>query len=355
MSDTNLPGTDETVFETPFKGRRRRLMTLGVLLAAALGAYAGWWFWLAAEVRGHVDGWVAAMRDAGRNAGYATMSVSGFPGLLKIDIDGIDIADAGAGWSVHLPRLNAEMAPWRITSLQGAFTGPLQVLQTKGGFAGRYRVTAAANGFSVSQEKGGRLRAQFEDVRASHEETGRTLGIGALSLGLRRGSLPVYGQLVVDARDADLPPDLHSAFGGHVAHFRMTAEASGAVPPTGITPAALGVWTRDGGALDIRALEIAHGVLGLKGEGTLALDQNLQPIGAFTARISGFNAAVDTLVDAGIARREDGALAKIVLGVLAKSPPGGGPKEVSLPLTLQDRQLSVGPIALIRLREIHWD
>ena len=83
--------------------------------------------------------------------------------------------------------------------------------------------------------------------------------------------------------------------------------------------------------------------------------ETMQPIGAFTASISGFNDAVDALVEAGAARPQDGALAKVVLGVLAKTPPGGGPKVVSLPLSLQDRRLSVGPVPLVTFKRIEWE
>ena len=119
--------------------------------------------------------------------------------------------------------------------------------------------------------------------------------------------------------------------------------------------AAIRAWSNDGGAIDVQSLDLVHGVLGLNGEGTLALDNDLQPIGAFTARIAGFQAAIDQLVAAGMVRPDDGKLAKVVLGVMAKVPKGGGPLQISLPLTLQDRKLSVGPLPLVRLPMINWE
>lgn len=331
------------------------MITLAVLLAGGFLLYTGWWFWLAGEVRASVDDWVAGMRADGRETAYASLDVSGFPGPLLIRIGEIDVTDTRGGWQLHAPALMAEMAPWNITVLSGAFSGPVAFRADKGAAPGRYTIAARANAFNVDRESGGRLRLNLAGVRMARDGQDGAVQIETAALSLIRDSIPVYGRLHLDVRDVRLPPELYSAFGGEMPHLTLSADATGAVIPEGISAASLRTWTDNGGALDIRVLDIAHGVLGLKGEGTLALDGDLQPIGAFTARISGFNDAVDTLVAGGAVRREDGALAKVVLGVLAKTPAAGGPKQVALPLTLQDRQLSVGPIPLLRVRRIDWE
>lgn len=355
MADSNLPGVDDHVVERPFTSRRRLVITFAVLLGLAAGFYAGWWFWLAGEVRARLDGWVAAMRLDGRTAGYAELTVSGFPGPLMIDLTGLDATDPDGGWTLAVPAVLASLSPWDITRLDGKFTGPLRLSVDKGPATGRYRLVAGNNAVRLDRSDGGTLRFSLSDVQAVREDTLETLRIEDATLTLKRGSIPVYGRLGIDAKNAELPESMHSAFGGHVARFRLTADATGAELPEGLNADRLRVWADDGGAIEVRSLDVAHGVLGLLGEGTLALDGALQPIGAFTARISGFNAAVDALVRSGVVRREDGSLAKVVLGVLAKPSPGGGPKQITVPLTVQDRMLSAGPIPLIRLREIHWD
>lgn len=355
MANSNYPGVDDHVVERPFTSSRCLLITFAILLGLAAGLYAGWWFWLAGEVRARLDGWAAAMRLDGRTAGYTELSVSGFPGPLRINLTGLDATDPEGGWTLAVPALLAALSPWDITRLDGNFTGPLRLSVDKGPATGRYRLDAGSNAVSLDRSDGGTLRVSLSDVRAAREDTQETLRVEDVKLTLNRGSIPVYGRLGIEATNADLPESMHSAFGGHVARFRIAADATGAELPEGLNADRLKVWADNGGAIDIRSLDVAHGVLGLLGEGTLALDGALQPIGAFTARISGFNAAVDALVRSGVVRREDGSLAKVVLGVLAKPSPGGGPKQVTVPLTVQDRVLSAGPIPLIRLREIHWD
>jgi hypothetical protein len=355
MADPNDTGFDEHFVESPFKNRRNIALTAVVFLIIAGVVYTAWWYWLAAEVRQRVDAWIDAMRLDGREAAYEQLVVEGYPGTLAIRIAGIDAADPQGGWRLHVPALNALMKPWTIDRIDGAAAGPVALDLSRGAVPGRYTVSAGTNAFRLDPTGGGRIRAEVSSLRVEREGAPDPLTAENVTATLIRGALPVYGRATLEARAIDLPPEMHSAFGGDIAGVRITAEATGAELPEGISAAALRRWTENGGAIDVKSLEVHHGVLGLTGEGTLALDGGLQPIGAFTARISGFNDAVDALVEAGAARPQDGALAKVVLGVLAKAPPGGGPKVVSLPLSLQDRRLSVGPVPLITLKRIDWE
>lgn len=355
MNDPQLTEIDDHVVERPFTSPKRILITAATLLVIAGVVYTSWWYWLADEVRDQVDGWVAAMHLDGREATYGALTVTGFPGDLMIDLDNIDAADPSGGWRVSLPGVHALLSPWAIDRLQGTVTGPVDLNLNKGAAPGRYSISAESNVWHVGLSRGGKVRADLTDVKAMRDGAPDPLTAARVSADLVRGANPVYGQATVDLRGIDLPPEMHSAFGGHVAYLKVVMEATGAELPEGINAQSLRRWAGDGGAVDIKSLDVRHGVLGMAGEGTMALDGDLQPIGAFTAQISGFNDAVDALVAAGAAREQDGVLAKVVLGVLAKSPPGGGPKVVSLPLSLQDRKLSVGPIPLIRFKAIEWE
>ena len=53
-------------------------------------------------------------------------------------------------------------------------------------------------------------------------------------------------------------------------------------------------------------------------------------------------------------RRRDAVTAKLVLGALARTPEGGGPPTLNLAITVQDRTLFAGPVALARLPAIDW-
>jgi hypothetical protein len=93
----------------------------------------------------------------------------------------------------------------------------------------------------------------------------------------------------------------------------------------------------------------------VEGDGTLALDRDLQPVGALSARVSGYGGALDMLADAGLVRPAVAAAATTVLNLIAKIPNEGDPAEARMPITIQDRQFSVGPVNFFEFPRIPWE
>ena len=127
----------------------------------------------------------------------------------------------------------------------------------------------------------------------------------------------------------------------------------GVIPP-GPPAEAVAGWRDDGGTVELERLVLEWGPLELEASGTLALDPAMQPIGSLTAEIRGYAETLDALVQAGAAPPRDAAIAKVVLNLLAKTPPDGGPPVLTVPLTAQDGRLFVGPVALLELPPIEW-
>jgi hypothetical protein len=105
--------------------------------------------------------------------------------------------------------------------------------------------------------------------------------------------------------------------------------------------------------MELRKLDIAWGDVRLSGSATLALDPALQPMGAATARIAGYNAALDALVASGVLAPRAAVAARAVLALMAR-PTESGPPVVEVPFSLQNRTLSLGRIPLVRFPELVW-
>ena len=93
----------------------------------------------------------------------------------------------------------------------------------------------------------------------------------------------------------------------------------------------------------------------IAGAGTLALDDALQPVGSFTAEIVGLDRLLDLLERAGQIGPQQAAIARIALAVLTRAPADGGPAQARVPVTVQDRRLSIGPVTLLRLPLVTWN
>ena len=154
------------------------------------------------------------------------------------------------------------------------------------------------------------------------------------------------------ARGMRLPEYLKAPLCNEIAHLALDAKLLGGLN-AGPWPEALAKWRDDGGAVEATRLMLACGRLTVDGEGTFALDPAGQPIGAMTARIQGYEAALDDLAADKAISAHTAATAKILLRAMARSS-GEGVPVLSAPVSIQDRTVSVGPVALLKLDAVHW-
>ena len=166
---------------------------------------------------------------------------------------------------------------------------------------------------------------------------------------------PALG-LTADATGITLPqpPRLAWPLGPNIALIALDGALTGPMPRTPSLAARATAWRDGGGTLEVQRAALQWGPLDLTGSATLALDDHLQPMGAATAKIRGYVATLDALSSVHLIPSQAALAAKAVLGLMAHTPPDGGPPEVEVPLTLQNRQLSVGRIPLAHLPEFSW-
>jgi len=125
-------------------------------------------------------------------------------------------------------------------------------------------------------------------------------------------------------------------------------------PPAAWDSAGIKAWREAGGAVNLNALSLQWGQLGLSGNGTVALDKDMQPEGAFTAHLTGYEQAIDSLAAAGWIKLSAASIAKLALGI-ASHPGPDGKLSVDTPLTIQNRRISAGAIKLGQMPELKLD
>jgi hypothetical protein len=113
-------------------------------------------------------------------------------------------------------------------------------------------------------------------------------------------------------------------------------------------------WRDGGGSLEITHLAMGWGPLGLTSSATLALDDQLQPMGSGNGRIVNYAEALDRLAVAGVLTRSAATAAKAILSLMAGTTAPDEPSTVDVPLTLQYRTLSMRQVPLVRLPELDW-
>ncbi len=167
------------------------------------------------------------------------------------------------------------------------------------------------------------------------------------------GDSPMIG-FSVSAGTILLPNTVRWPLGPSVTSVVLEGSLEGPTPEPAPPSVFLAAWRDGGGSLEVHKLSVAWGPLDLTTTATLALDDQLQPMGAGTGRMVGYEATLDALAANGILTRSATTAAKAVLSLMTSAPAAGDAAEVEVPLTLQHRTLSMRQVPLIRLPELDW-
>lgn len=339
--------------------RSRRIAAIAVAAALAAGAaYTAYWYSAAAGVRAGIDRWADQRRAAGWEVTMNRPQLGGFPFRIDLVIDGATIAGpaSAARWRWTPPSLSASARPWapgRI-AVDGRSTHKIDT----GDGVLTARLAEAEGDLVAGADALREAVVRFSGIDLALPD-GSKLTAGSLILHLKAQSPigeagPDSGTrglgLAFDARTVALPGGWNLPLGAAIEKVSADAIVAGSIDPHGSVPEILGRWRDAGGALEVKALAVDWRALKLRAGGTFALDENLQPQGAVTAEIDGIDPTADALIAAGMIDPRTAFAAKVANRALTL---GGGPAR--LPVTIQNQQLYLGPVPLLRFKPVRWE
>ncbi|WP_186002586.1 DUF2125 domain-containing protein [Mycobacterium sp. KBS0706] len=335
--------------------RRRRIVavptTLVVLLAAG---WTGGWYWAAGKVEAQVQAF-AANPPPGVTVDPGTVSVEGFPLAFTVEsqapslrrIDGLTWNAAGVvatakPWT--LPEVGFTIAPPQRITLPGS---PALTVEVKGSGSGSARIGSDGKPnrvlLTLSQVElaGGLLQAPLPIARinGSVDRAPEEAGAGAAA------SLDIEG---LETPDLGL-----GAMGRRVDMVAARLTVLGPLPKAATAPE-LTAWRAAGGKLRVDQLALRWGPLVIDADGTLDLDDKLQPQGTLTAKIRGYGPVIEDLQKAGVVKDRDAGFAKVGLDLMAGQPAADGTRTVTAPIAIEKGRVSFGPLQVAKLPEIRW-
>jgi hypothetical protein len=209
-------------------------------------------------------------------------------------------------------------------------------------------IAAEAAGITLRVPELGTYRADRIAVRASEAPPGAEPEAGS-------PTPPPGPAVTAEIERLTFPDALRGALGQTVERATVNLQLTGRIPPGLPLKEAVATWRDDGGTVEVREISAIWGPLAIAAAGTLALDTNMQPQGALNARARGYGETVDSLVKAGLVHRRAGTAAKIAMNLVAKQPQDGGPPEITVPLTVQNSWLYLGPVGLLPIPPLAWE
>ncbi len=334
---------------------------IAVILPIVLVAVvAGGWFAAANTITAAIDNWADQQRRNGVAVSWHEYEMTGFPVRLTGLMQGANFAGKNGelAWSWTPPPIAMRFFPLSPNQVEVGAPGNHAIQLNSGTAAADLQATAAVARSQVTVAANGLINVlllAIEDLEVADAVSGLQASAGRLNFNVEvvndggPQTLVSRGQII----DLRLPSQVDTPLGPHVPFVAFDAALAGALPsnPTAVDVAR---WRDAGGTLDLRAMDLVWGPLRAIGAGSLALDADLQPTGEIAAKIEGLDGAITAFEGAGLVDANAAAFARIALLALSRPPANGGSPTVELPLRIEQRRLSLGPLQLFTLPEILW-
>lgn len=334
---------------------RRSILVLSAVLALAWAGYSGYWLYTAKRLASSIGPWAEARRADGYTLQWRTLAVEGYPAAFRLRFT--DAAVAGVRplpFAATMPLLIGTTTSWDLKHWQLEAPQGMTVEMPSAGEA----VTAAAldGSLGFGAPEGTDVDVTLHGISAGGVISGMHVDDAAVHLAVpaeppashRDAAIAAAIRLAKITLPWQLPP-----FGSDIEALRLAATVKGALP-SGNLRQALDAWRADGGTVEVEDGALRWGKLAVTTSGTLALDAALQPVGALTATIEDHTAIVDAAVASGNLPADNANFVKAFLGLMAK-PGEDGKKHLTLPLSLQNDRIFLGPAQIARLPRFTWE
>lgn len=328
-----------------------------VLLALLAVAHTLLWRWMGSQLEAGFNAWTQARRAQGWQVEHGTPVRGGWPLAASLNVPNLHLTGGTGSFPGGID--------WQAGTMQLRLRLPhIQTLVVD--LPDAQRIATGFGDFSFAAERlEARLRLEPGIPPRDAEIIAERLRLGTQSGAVELQSLvanvdtrstATEGEaaftLNLQAEDATLPTP--SPLGQKIESLSLDASLTGPVPPGREPRQRAEAWRDGGGTLEVQGMSLRWGPLGLSGAATMALDDQLQPMGAGTLRVTGIEALLDTLVASGAMPARTAGNIKPMLGLVMTRPADGGPPHVELPLTLERRSLSAMRLPLVKVPMVVW-
>ncbi|HWA51415.1 MAG TPA: DUF2125 domain-containing protein [Dongiaceae bacterium] len=339
-----------------------------VLLLVLAGGYYAYWRYVARELESGIDYWAADQRAHGSEVAFVWDGISGFPFAFKARFQQPNVKLQVPGgvleWASGF--LAAEMSPWDLKTVR--ISSPAQQVVRLHDQSGQTRLIVAAISGEIRFSDAGLMRGIAAELQLPDVTLPDGLALAADQAKLRL-ALPdtpptdysqPFAMVAVDVSKLLLPPNTRLLTTDPVEQASLDAIIRGPVAvPVDVTMAPaltqiLADWRDQGGDVEVKSFSFAQGPLNVGGEATLALDGNLQPLGAGTVTASGLSETVEILLRDGLIPADRAMVARATAKALERTG-AEGKAEAKFALSLQNGIVSFGPAPLVQVPPIEWE
>lgn len=332
-----------------FQRHKKLLIILFIFL---LGGSVGWLVlfnygakWLKTEIEvALVD-----LKQKGYEISYSALEFQGNPFSLKAVLSHPHIKDPEGTFEWSGQDIRVTMRPWNWYTFMFTLSQDqkvslpqrlsLGVLSLKGG-QGTLKLTPQGHLDEIS--------LFLQSLHSFIQDTPQPLFLQDVSLKITNMSHPLHLQISLRSSVKGFEAFLKDLPSPHPFNLSLEGTLSGFQGKT--FPRSLAEWRDGGGVVDVKSLSLTWPPILMTGEGTLTFDKDMYPLGSFSSRLVGYQQALTHMVEAGCVKKKNAAMVAFVLDMLSRIDEKGS-KHLTIPITLQDRKVSVGSVSLLKMGE----
>lgn len=336
-----------------------RLISITVLVLAALfGAYYFWWNTVSETAQSEWAKWKEAKKSEGFDITHQPIRSSGFPYRVRLDIDDLKVTKNGdENISINAENLWAIAQPWQLKHVILGTDSQWQI--SVGDKA--YTATTESGLASLRFNSDGKLQILATDIKKlSITEAGSVIFQSARS---QLHAIPTVTEVKASNGEAKASDQMIDGWRVAIRVDEISGELQNLKNASISTvidgnPAQLlkeetaQIWRDAGNAIEVTELKLQLKDSNVTAKGTITLDQDNYPLGAFTSEIAGYESIMPELGKRLGVRDKDMSQMLIALSLIAQKNEKGE-SVLKLPVSLQSRAIYLGPIKLSDLKPIY--
>ena len=346
---------------------RKHIVIWVAIIVSLAAVYSCFWLIMAKKLENGISHWKEQQETTGWKFDHGKIAVSGFPWNWVLNVEKPNFKNIRASNKVRWlgSQLQMKLKPWDLKNVEFWTKGNQELYLFKKSSIKPFKARMKNGWGKLTLNRFGKIGELKFSLKKCVIQTPDKKQIQlnkirvALSSNLpnkpetRARQVPLF-QLNTEFSGLVLPRMAFPSLGEKISGLRLSADFLGVAEGKTIKEF-LSTWSKKGGSLEINHINFKWSKLKFSGNGTLALDAQLQPIAALSAKVSGYKATINSMVGSGFIKPGLGMVLSFAASILAKKREGLNQEQIRISLTVQDGFLHLGPAKIFKIPRINWE
>ena len=326
-----------------------------------VGLWSLLWFGVASFAKKQIANWIADENSRGNKITFQNKDLSGYPGRIILSYDAPKINSPAISATTEQAIITIKpWMPWQGNVALGGKTSIAIVTAD-----GEYNLSGSIEKFNLAVNPGDTLpdSVNLDIAKLDLVDSVSNLGFKADEIKINMVSNIAANQssnrasaamkITAHAKNMVLPWGEDAPISNKFQMVEFSGKISGPLTVDGGINAIFKNWRDNGGKVMVDSVVLRGNPLAVSGSGNIYLDENMQPAGRLTAKITGLLPTINRFRDADLIRDSDAVVAKMTLAAFSQKT-GDGRSFLNLGVEVKENIIYLGPIAIGKFPPLTW-